>query len=119
MDFHAHQHVTRWQSARWLMLSVLLMPGWAALTQHSCLLVPISLTERLARAAWVVEARADAPHAVRDARGHSLTRYSLEVFKVLRGAAGAILPGSVLLAGGTLGNQYEVVSSSPHLTAGQ
>ena len=119
MNFRANQHVARWQSARWLMLLVLLMPGWAALAQHSCLLVPVPLTERLARAAWVVEARADAPQAVRDARGHLLTRYSLEIFKVFRGAAGAVLPGSVLLAGGTLGNQYEVVSSSPHLTAGQ
>ena len=72
MDFHAHQHGARWQSARWLMLSVLLMPGWAALAQHSCLLVPISLTERLARAAWVVEARVDASHAVRDTRGRLL-----------------------------------------------
>ena len=38
---------------------------------------------------------------------------------MFRGAAGAVPPGSVLLAGGTLDNQYEVVSSSPHLTAGQ
>lgn len=101
------------------MLSVLLMPGWAALAQHSFLLVPVPLIECLARAAWVVKARADAPQVVRDARGHSLTRYSLEVIKVFRGAAGAVLSGSVLLAGGTMGNQYEVVSSSPHLTAGQ
>ena len=54
------------------MLSVLLMPGWAALAQHSCLLVPVPLTERLARAAWVVEARVDASHAVRDTRGRLL-----------------------------------------------
>ena len=61
MDFRANQYVVRCYSARWPTLSVLLMPGWAALAQHSCLLVPVPLTERLARAAWVAEARADAP----------------------------------------------------------
>ena len=48
-----------------------------------------------------------------------LTRYDLTVFKVFREPAGGRLPGAVLLAGGSLGNQREEVSSSPHLAAGQ
>jgi len=95
--------------------------AWAqpALAQESCLLVPVPLAQRLARARWVVEARADAPQVVRDAQNHLLTRYGLTVFKVFRGPkAGAALPAT-LLAGGTLGDRREEVSNTPHLVPGQ
>ena len=119
MKMSDHPRAVCWQPVKCLALLALLLLGWPAQAQNSCLLVPVPLAERLARATWVVEARADAPQVVRDARGHLLTRYRLAVFKVFRGPAGAVLPGAVLLAGGRLGNSYEVVSSSPHLTAGQ
>ena len=92
-----------------------------ALAQENCLLVPAPLAERLARAAWVVEAEAAAPQVVADAQGHLFTRYELTVFKVFRGpaGAGAALPTAVLLPGGTLGNRREEVSSTPALVGGQ
>ena len=102
----------------WTLLGLLAL-AVPALAQNNCLLVPVPLVERLARAAWVVEAQAQAPQVVRDAQGHLLTRYPLAVFKVFRGPAGAGLPAAVLLAGGTLGAQREVVSSSPDLAPGQ
>ena len=102
----------------WALLGLLALAG-PALAQNNCLLVPVPLAERLARAAWVVEAQAQVPQAVRDAQGHLLTRYPLVVFKVFRGPAGVGLPAAVLLAGGTLGTQREVVSSSPDLAPGQ
>ena len=48
---------------RLLGLSLLARP---TLAQDNCLLVPVPLAKRLARAAWVVEARADTPQGVRD-----------------------------------------------------
>ena len=58
--------------------------------------MPVPLTERLVRAAWVVEAHADAPQAVRDARGwphdanpalRARRFWALALGCVLRGAA--------------------------------
>ena len=97
-----------------------LLGGRMAHAQDNCLLVPVTLTERLARASWAVEAQANAPQVVRDARGHLLTRYGLTVFKVFREPkVKALIPTTVLLAGGTLGAQREEVSSTPRLTPGQ
>jgi hypothetical protein len=91
-------------------------PVWA---QKNCMLVPVPLAERVAGATWVVEAQAESPRVVHDKRGHLLTRYDIRIFKVFRGPEGKTLPTSVLLAGGLLGNRRELVSSSPHLAAGQ
>ena len=62
----------------------LLAGGGAARAQDNCLLVPVPLAERLARAPWAVEAQAGEARVERDARGHLLTRYGLAVFKVFR-----------------------------------
>ena len=105
--------------AQWALVSGLL-GGGTARAQDNCLLVPVPLSERLARAPWAVEAQVGAPRVVRDARGHLLTRYGLAVFKVFREPkVVAPLPASVLLAGGTLGTLREEVSSSPRLQPGQ
>lgn len=116
---HSPQQTACWCFLKGLLLLALVLQAQPILAQSNCLLVPVPLAERLARAAWVIEAQADAPQAERDAQGHIITRYQLTVFKVFRGGAGAGQPRSVLLAGGTLGNTAEVVSSSPVLRAGQ
>jgi len=82
------------------------------------MLVPVPLAERLARAAWVVEAEVAAPNVVEDARGHLLRRYGLTVFKVFRAPAGGV-PAALLLPGGQLGGRREEVSYAPKLPAGQ
>ncbi len=110
---------SRWKSAWRLALLGLMTLARPALAQDNCLLVPVPLAERLARATWVIEAQVDAPQVLRDAQGHLLTRYGLTVFKQFRGPAGQALPAAVLLAGGTLGNLREVVSNTPTLAAGQ
>lgn len=105
----------RW---RFVILLLLIVPK-PLRAQENCMLVPIPLTERLTRATWAVEAQIGAQQVIRDEQGHLLTRYGLTVFKVFRETAGASVPTTVLVAGGTLGNLREVVSSTPRLSAGQ
>lgn len=119
IDFAVTNNESWWRLVRRLALLGLITLARPALAQDNCLLVPVPLAERLTRATWVVEAQVDAPQVVRDAQGHLLTRYGLTVFKQFRGPTGAALPSAVLLAGGTLGNLREVVSSTPTLAAGQ
>ena len=103
-----------------LVLTSGLLSGGMACAQDNCMLVPVPLTERLSRASWAVEAQASAPQVVRDARGHLLTRYGLTVFKVFREPkVRALVPATVLLAGGALGARREEVSSAPRLVPGQ
>lgn len=118
--FSANYVVRRHLAVLGLLLGALLGLAGPAGAQQSCLLVPVPLAERLAGASWVVEAQVGAPQVLRDAQGHLFSRYGLTVFRVFREpGGGAVLPAAVLLAGGQLGSQREVVSSSPPLTAGQ
>jgi hypothetical protein len=98
--------------------AALLLTAQAARGQENCLLVPVPLAERLARAPWVVEAEAGAPTVVQDEQGHLLRRYGLTVFKVFRTPGGAV-PTALLLPGGQLGDRREEVSYAPRLPAGQ
>ncbi|MFD2720720.1 IPT/TIG domain-containing protein [Hymenobacter monticola] len=103
---------------QWAAAAALLLAAPAAHAQENCLLVPVPLAERLARAVWVVEAEASAPAVVQDGQGHLLRRYGLKVFKVFRAPGGAV-PTALLLPGGQLGDRREEVSYAPKLPAGQ
>jgi hypothetical protein len=103
---------------QWAVSLALFFGAQGTRAQENCMLAPVPLAERLARAAWVVEAEVGTPNTVEDARGHLLRRYSLTVFKVFRAPMGAV-PTALLLPGGQLGDRREEVSYAPRLSAGQ
>ncbi|RTQ51718.1 matrixin family metalloprotease [Hymenobacter gummosus] len=95
-----------------------LFAGPRAQAQETCMLVPMSLSQRAAAAVVVVEARVAAQQAQADARGNIYTLSQLEVYKVFDGqlpAAGLRLAEP----GGTLGARREEVTGTAELTVGQ
>ncbi|WP_219601049.1 IPT/TIG domain-containing protein [Hymenobacter sp. DG01] len=100
--------------------SLLLLLGPAAGVVHAqetCLLEPLPLSQRVAAATLVVEARVTAARS-QDEGAHIVTLNELEVYKVFRGA----LPSgnlTVATAGGTVGLRREQVTNSAQLAIGQ
>ncbi|GAB2786564.1 hypothetical protein GCM10027175_26380 [Hymenobacter latericoloratus] len=85
--------------------------------QETCLLEPLPLSQRVAAAALVVEARVTAARS-QDEGAHIVTLNELEVYKVFRGA----LPVgnlTVATAGGTVGLRREQATNSAQLAVGQ
>lgn len=96
-----------------LLLALAALPAAA---QHSCLLVPVPLAERVAAAALIVEAGVTTQQVVNEG-GHLHTLSELTVYKTFAGAAPSVL--RLAEAGGTLGLRREVVSSGVTLAPGQ
>jgi hypothetical protein len=101
---------------------VLLLASWlvpASLrAQSTCMLLPVSLAQRVQAATLVVEARVSSQQAERRTLGRQIvTRNQLQVFKVFKGQLPAG-PLSVLTAGGTLGLEREETTGTLRLPAG-
>ena len=97
-----------------VLLLALTRPGFAQ--AQTCMLVPVPLAERVGLASLIVEA-AVGTQETQAANGHLYTLSALTVYKVFRGPVPALL--RVAEAGGTLGLQREVVSTSVGLAPGQ
>jgi len=101
----------------WLLLAALPLAELRA-QGSACLLVPVPLAQRVARATLAVEARVLSQRVVRAAGNHLVAENELEVYKVFRGD----LPTGdlrVRTLGGALGDQLEAVSGALQLRAGQ
>ncbi|MBO2012671.1 IPT/TIG domain-containing protein [Hymenobacter negativus] len=94
---------------RWSLVALLLAAMQPLRAQETCMLVPVSLTERVAGASLIVEAGVGAQEVLATG-GHLYTLSELTVYKVFRGTVPARL--RLADAGGTLGLRREVVSTS-------
>ncbi len=101
----------------WLLLATLPLTGLRA-QGSACLLVPVPLAQRVARATLVVEARVLDQRVLSAAGNHLITESQLEVYKVFRGnlPAGGL---RVRTLGGALGDRLEAVSGALRLQKGQ